>query len=82
MTAYRGSLVQANGGGDSGQVLWWSLAFGADLGGNVTAVGASANVVTLGLGVTVRTPTSSVSGASCLHGRAASGRSRETRRSE
>jgi Na+/H+ antiporter NhaD/arsenite permease-like protein len=32
-----------------GQVLWWSLAFGADLGGNATAIGASANVVMLGL---------------------------------
>jgi Na+/H+ antiporter NhaD/arsenite permease-like protein len=31
------------------QVLWWSLALGADLGGNATAVGASANVVILGL---------------------------------
>ncbi len=33
----------------SDQALWWSLAFGADLGGNATAVGASANVVMLGL---------------------------------
>jgi Na+/H+ antiporter NhaD/arsenite permease-like protein len=41
-------LVNANGG-DSAQVLWWSLALGADLGGNATAVGASANVVILGL---------------------------------
>ena len=32
-----------------GQVLWWALAFGADLGGNATAIGASANVVMLGL---------------------------------
>jgi Na+/H+ antiporter NhaD/arsenite permease-like protein len=32
-----------------GQALWWSLAFGADLGGNATAIGASANVVMLGL---------------------------------
>lgn len=31
------------------QVLWWALAFGADLGGNATAIGASANVVMLGL---------------------------------
>jgi Na+/H+ antiporter NhaD/arsenite permease-like protein len=31
------------------EALWWSLAFGADLGGNATAVGASANVVMLGL---------------------------------
>lgn len=29
--------------------MWWSLALGADLGGNATAVGASANVVVLGL---------------------------------
>jgi Na+/H+ antiporter NhaD/arsenite permease-like protein len=41
-------LVNANGGDDA-QVLWWSLALGADLGGNATAVGASANVVILGL---------------------------------
>lgn len=30
-------------------VLWWSLAFGADFGGNATIVGASANVVAVGL---------------------------------
>jgi Na+/H+ antiporter NhaD/arsenite permease-like protein len=30
-------------------VLWWALAFGADLGGNATAIGASANVVVLGI---------------------------------
>jgi Na+/H+ antiporter NhaD/arsenite permease-like protein len=41
-------LVNAHGGQDS-QVLWWSLALGADLGGNATAVGASANVVVLGM---------------------------------
>ncbi|HLN76061.1 MAG TPA: SLC13 family permease, partial [Nocardioidaceae bacterium] len=35
--------------GHSGDVLWWSLALGSDLGGNATAVGASANVVVLGL---------------------------------
>ncbi len=29
--------------------LWWALALGADLGGNATAVGASANVVILGI---------------------------------
>ncbi|MER7449398.1 ArsB/NhaD family transporter [Nocardia beijingensis] len=29
--------------------LWWSLALGADFGGNLTAVGASANVVMLGI---------------------------------
>jgi Na+/H+ antiporter NhaD/arsenite permease-like protein len=42
-------LANAGGGGQESQVLWWSLALGADLGGNATAVGASANVVVLGL---------------------------------
>ncbi len=31
------------------QVLWWALVLGTDLGGNLTAVGASANVVILGI---------------------------------
>ena len=39
----------AAGHGDEGHVLWWALALGADLGGNATAIGASANVVALGL---------------------------------
>jgi len=30
-------------------VLWWALAFGADFGGNATIIGASANVVAVGL---------------------------------
>ena len=42
-------LVAADGSGDPGHVFWWALALGADLGGNATAVGASANVVILGL---------------------------------
>ena len=42
-------LVDASGGNDHAQVLWWALAIGADLGGNATAVGASANVVVLGI---------------------------------
>ncbi|MGV9385793.1 ArsB/NhaD family transporter [Nonomuraea sp. NPDC003707] len=48
-------LVQANGGHD---VLWWALAFGADLGGNATAVGAAANVVVLGIAARNGTPIS------------------------
>ncbi len=32
-----------------GNVLWWSLALGADFGGNATAIGASANVVVIGI---------------------------------
>ncbi len=31
------------------EALWWSLALGADFGGNLTAIGASANVVVLGV---------------------------------
>jgi Na+/H+ antiporter NhaD/arsenite permease-like protein len=31
------------------EALWWSLAIGADFGGNLTAIGASANVVVLGI---------------------------------
>ncbi|MBN9374127.1 MAG: hypothetical protein J0I40_01800, partial [Cellulomonas sp.] len=40
-------LVQA--GGAPAEPLWWALALGADLGGNATAIGASANVVVLGI---------------------------------
>jgi Na+/H+ antiporter NhaD/arsenite permease-like protein len=43
------TLVEDLGGGEEARVLWWSLALGADLGGNATAIGASANVVILGL---------------------------------
>jgi Na+/H+ antiporter NhaD/arsenite permease-like protein len=41
-------LNQTIPGAASG-VLWWSLALGACLGGNGTMIGASANVVTVGL---------------------------------
>ncbi|WP_407940900.1 ArsB/NhaD family transporter [Nonomuraea antri] len=51
-------LVQANGGEGPGQVLWWALALGADLGGNATAVGAAANVVVLGIAARNGTPIS------------------------
>jgi len=36
--------LQASGGHES-DVLWWALAIGADLGGNATIIGASANVI-------------------------------------
>jgi Na+/H+ antiporter NhaD/arsenite permease-like protein len=45
-------LVAADGGAGAhggAHVFWWALALGSDLGGNATAVGASANVVILGL---------------------------------
>lgn len=48
MSPVVGGMVEAQGG-SSANVLWWSLVLGADLGGNATAVGASANVVTLGI---------------------------------
>jgi Na+/H+ antiporter NhaD/arsenite permease-like protein len=40
------------------QALWWALALGADFGGNLTAVGASANVVVLGIAARNGTPIS------------------------
>ncbi len=42
-------LVVAGDGAPQAHALWWALALGADLGGNATAVGASANVVVLGI---------------------------------
>lgn len=41
-------LSQVIPGAENG-VLWWALAFGACFGGNGTMIGASANVVTLGI---------------------------------
>ena len=40
------------------EALWWSLAIGADFGGNMTAIGASANVVVLGIALRNGTPIS------------------------
>ncbi|MEV5475152.1 ArsB/NhaD family transporter [Streptomyces sp. NPDC052207] len=45
-------------GGSSDHVMWWALALGADLGGNATAIGASANVVVLGIAERNRQPIS------------------------
>jgi Na+/H+ antiporter NhaD/arsenite permease-like protein len=42
-------LVEGAGGSPQARTMWWALALGADLGGNATAVGASANVVILGI---------------------------------
>ena len=42
-------LVSAGDGSAGSRSAWWALALGADLGGNATAVGASANVVVLGI---------------------------------
>ncbi len=35
--------------GEDASPLWWSLALGADLGGNATPIGASANIVILAI---------------------------------
>ena len=40
------------------QALWWALAIGADFGGNLTAIGASANVVVLGIALRSGSPIS------------------------
>ncbi|MGZ4626785.1 MAG: ArsB/NhaD family transporter [Kineosporiaceae bacterium] len=49
MTPLVQDLVNAGGGAPQAHALWWALALGADLGGNATAVGASANVVVIGI---------------------------------
>ncbi|WP_155056851.1 ArsB/NhaD family transporter [Streptomyces blattellae] len=57
MAPITADLVQNMGGG-SDHVMWWALALGADLGGNATAIGASANVVVLGIAERNRQPIS------------------------
>ncbi len=42
-------VVQQLSEGQQSDVLWWSLALGADLGGNATIIGASANVILVNL---------------------------------
>src|SRR3954453_14249041 len=49
MTPIVSELAASLPDGTESNVLWWALALGADFGGNLTAVGASANVVMLGI---------------------------------
>jgi Na+/H+ antiporter NhaD/arsenite permease-like protein len=49
MTPIVSDLAASLPAGTDPKVLWWALALGADFGGNLTAVGASANVVMLGI---------------------------------
>jgi Na+/H+ antiporter NhaD/arsenite permease-like protein len=49
MTPVVDSLIGVNPALGHDGALWWALALGADLGGNATLVGASANVVVIGL---------------------------------
>ncbi|WP_149830625.1 ArsB/NhaD family transporter [Streptomyces tailanensis] len=55
MAPITADLVE-NMGGAPDHVMWWALAIGADLGGNATAIGASANVVVLGIAERSRQP--------------------------
>ncbi|MFJ8953125.1 SLC13 family permease [Streptomyces sp. NPDC102381] len=57
MAPITADLVHDMGGG-SDHILWWALTLGADLGGNATAIGASANVVVLGIAERNRQPIS------------------------
>jgi Na+/H+ antiporter NhaD/arsenite permease-like protein len=57
MAPITSDLVESMGGSGA-HVMWWSLALGADLGGNATAIGASANVVVLGIAERNRMPIS------------------------
>jgi Na+/H+ antiporter NhaD/arsenite permease-like protein len=57
MAPITSDLVQSMGGSGN-HVMWWALAIGADLGGNATAIGASANVVVLGIAERNRQPIS------------------------
>jgi Na+/H+ antiporter NhaD/arsenite permease-like protein len=49
MTPIVNHLAEKMPGQSHHNVLWWSLALGGDLGGNLTAVGATANIVMLGI---------------------------------
>ncbi|NGO46742.1 ArsB/NhaD family transporter [Streptomyces ureilyticus] len=57
MAPITSDLVESMGGSGD-HVMWWALAIGADLGGNATAIGASANVVVLGIAERNRQPIS------------------------
>ena len=49
MTPVVDSLIATNPALGTDGALWWALALGADLGGNATLIGASANVVIVGI---------------------------------
>jgi Na+/H+ antiporter NhaD/arsenite permease-like protein len=51
-------LTQGIGDPVQADALWWSLAIGADFGGNLTAIGASANVVVIGIAMRSGSPIS------------------------
>jgi len=58
MTPIVSHLASTMAGHSHQHVLWWSLALGGDLGGNLTAVGSSANIVMLGIALRSGNPIS------------------------
>ena len=58
MTPIVNHLAEAMPGQAHQDVLWWALALGGDLGGNLTAVGSSANIVMLGIALRAGNPIS------------------------
>ena len=58
MTPIVTELIAAMPAHANPNTLWWALALGADFSGNLTAVGASANVVMLGIARRAGTPIS------------------------
>ena len=51
-------MVAATSSSGAQSPLWWAFVFGADLGGNATAVAAGANVVVLGIAAKAGEPIS------------------------
>jgi Na+/H+ antiporter NhaD/arsenite permease-like protein len=51
-------MVASTGSSGADSPLWWAFVFGADLGGNATAVAAGANVVVLGIAAKAGEPIS------------------------
>jgi Na+/H+ antiporter NhaD/arsenite permease-like protein len=58
MTPIVDHLASAIPGQAHHDVMWWSLALGGDLGGNLTAVGSSANIVMVGIALKAGSPIS------------------------
>ncbi|HEY2198723.1 MAG TPA: ArsB/NhaD family transporter [Mycobacterium sp.] len=58
MTPIVGHLASVIPAQSHHNVLWWSLALGGDLGGNLTAIGSSANIVMVGIALKSGNPIS------------------------
>ena len=58
MTPIVGHLASVIPAQSHHNVMWWSLALGGDLGGNLTAVGSSANIVMIGIALKAGSPIS------------------------